>query len=222
MGSSPAPAAGVGLQALCPSPFFQHFSKRAVCAWGAHQQAMGWPLRTRVPLHLPVLCPRAAAPSPPVGAGHPAGTPRSPHACGAAWCPGARGWRMAACDSVTISMATVCGSASAAALWGWRRWLAPRCRQGDPRRCVHPDRGCAGPPTCPSPSARGHGSIPTCPAPVSQMDAASPRLSVPPWNRATAHRSPTPCSPTHATPAPMGVCTFWGLLAGWGGGREGW
>lgn len=61
-------------------------------------------------LHLPVLCLRPAAPSPPIGAGPSASIPRSPHACGAAWCPGARGWRMAACDSVTISMATACGS----------------------------------------------------------------------------------------------------------------
>lgn len=182
---------------------------------------MGWPLRTRVPLHLPVLCPRAAAPSPPVGAGHPAGTPRSPHACGAARCPGARGWRMAACDSVTISMATACGSASAAALWGWCWWLAPRCRQGDPRRCVHPDRGCAGPPTCPSPSARGHGSIPTCPAPVPQMDAAPPRLSVPPWSTATARRSPTPCSPHAGNACTHGCLHILGACGGLGGRQGG-
>lgn len=102
------------LQALGRAPFFHHLSKLAAgeliskTPW----QQGGLP----APRDLPLLHPRSFCliPSCCRSAGHmPAGiaSPKA-GASGAAQYPGALGGRMSACDSVIISMATVCDSTS--------------------------------------------------------------------------------------------------------------
>lgn len=203
------------------------------CLGGLSSRRWGGP---SVPVRLPVLCPRSRCsvpsrrgrtsrrqPQEPLPQLH---TPAVPAGPPDARYPGARGWRTAACDSVTVSMAAACDSASTGCLVAVVPVAGSPLRAGVvPEGGLRPDRGREGPSTCPS-AARGHGSIPACPAPVPQTDAPPPRryrAQRPPSEQSHGAQEPhIPFPPLQATPAPMGARTVWGLVAGRGGGREGW